>query len=416
MSEPNPLPTVDSNQAALTGIAVERNSSHIALYILLIAAIFAFIQTFSLIAPIILSFLMTLILSMALNPVVVRLRALTGARSGATGVVVVCLVAVLALAILAFVGPMKTSVSDLAEVLPGYWERLQKPLIKWEQQAVLSEQKLQAEVTNEIRELDVTANQPGEKQSEYGATTDVGQVPSSLRGSLGQMIRGIVGSLTKAAFNGTQIFVVLVTVFFGVIFTLMNPRPIFAAIFLMVPEAHHPKALIIMQRIGHFAPSWASSMLMGMATIGILVFLLMWPIFGFTDALVLGLIAGVFESVPFLGPVLSTVPALLLALGEGGMTPMWVLLAFTGIQVLENNLILPLIMARGMKLHSVAVIFSMLLCVTCFGALGVIVAAPMVAIVSIVHEELFRKRYLPTTTDGDLDRLGRITLGEHNRT
>ena len=416
MSVPSPFPAADFRQVAPKGVGPEKNTSHITFYILLIAAILVFIQTFSLIAPIVLSLFLTLIISLALNPVVARLRALTGGRSGATGVVVVCLVAVLALAILAFVGPMKSSVSDLAEVLPGYWERLQKPLIKWEQQAVISEEKLQAEVTSEIKKSDATANQTDEKQSEHGVTADSKQVPGSLRGSLGQMLRGVVGSLTKVAFDGTRIFVVLVTVFFGVIFTLMDPRPIFAGIFLMVPEAYHSKALIIMQRIGHFAPSWAGSMLMGMATIGVLVFLLMWPIFGFTDALVLGLIAGVFESVPFLGPVLSTVPALLLAVGQGGMTPLWVLLAFIVIQALENNLILPLIMARGMKLHSVAIIFSMLLCVTCFGALGVIIAAPMVAIVSIVHEELFRKRYLSTTTDGDLDRLARFTLGEHKGT
>jgi len=324
-------------------------------------------------------------------------------------------VAVLALAISAFIGPMKSSVSDLSEVLPVYWERLQKPLIKLEQQAVLTEEKLQAEVTTEIKESDPTRGPTDTNPSEQGLT-NTKQVPATLRGSLGQMVRGVVGSFTKVAFDGTQIFVVLVTVFFGVIFTLMDPRPIFAAIFLVIPEAYHSKALIIMQRIGQFAPSWAGSMLMGMITIGVLVFLVMWPIFGFKDALVLGLIAGVFESVPFLGPVLSTVPALLLALGKGGMAPLWVLLAFIGIQVLENNLILPLIMARGMKLHSVAVIFSMLICVTCFGALGVIIAAPMVAIVSIIHEELFRKKYLATTTDSDLDQLARFTLGEKKQT
>jgi predicted PurR-regulated permease PerM len=54
----------------------------------------------------------------------------------------------------------------------------------------------------------------------------------------------------------------------------------------------------------------------------------------------------------------------------------------------------------------------MLLCVAAFGVLGVLVAAPLVAIVSIVHTELYRKHYLPTVTDADLDRLARITLRE----
>jgi predicted PurR-regulated permease PerM len=222
----------------------------------------------------------------------------------------------------------------------------------------------------------------------------------------------VLGSFTAVAFNAAQILVVLVMVFFGVIFTVMNPRPIFGAIFLIVPERHHDQTLIIMQRVGKFLPTWAFATLMAMLTVGLLVFLLMWPFFGFVDALVLGLIAGVFEAIPYLGPILSAVPALLLALSEGGKTSVWVLLVYFAVQVFENNVILPFVMARGMKLHPVAVIFSMLICVAAFGVLGVLVAAPLIAIVDILHDELYRKRFLPTVTDADLDYLARKALGE----
>jgi predicted PurR-regulated permease PerM len=69
-------------------------------------------------------------------------------------------------------------------------------------------------------------------------------------------------------------------------------------------------------------------------------------------------------------------------------------------------------MARGMNLHPVAVMFSMLLCVAAFGVMGVLVASPLVAIVNILHDELYRKRYLPTVTDADLDRLAGNALRE----
>ncbi|EKD40088.1 MAG: protein of unknown function UPF0118 [uncultured bacterium] len=209
----------------------------------------------------------------------------------------------------------------------------------------------------------------------------------------------MLGSFSAVAFNGVQIFVVLVTVFFGVVFMLMNPRPVFGAMLSLVPEQHHNRALTILQRIGIFVPLWAGATLLGMVTIGMLVFLLMWPIFGFMDALVLGLTAAVLEAIPFLGPIFSAVPALLLALGKGGMTALWVVLAYIAIQALENNVITPFIMARSMKLHPLAVIFSMLLCVAAFGVLGVLIAAPLVAIVRIVHSELYRSHFLPTVTD-----------------
>ena len=100
--------------------------------------------------------------------------------------------------------------------------------------------------------------------------------------------------------------------------------PIFGAMFSVVPERHHAKTLTILQRIGEFVPGWVGATLLGQLTIGLLVFLLMWPIFGFMDALVLGLIAAVLEGVPYLGPLLAAVPALLFAVGKGGLTPLWV--------------------------------------------------------------------------------------------
>ncbi len=54
----------------------------------------------------------------------------------------------------------------------------------------------------------------------------------------------------------------------------------------------------------------------------------------------------------------------------------------------------------------------MLLTVTAFGVLGVLIAAPLVAIIDIVHNELYRSRFLPTVTDEDLDRLAGGALNE----
>jgi predicted PurR-regulated permease PerM len=109
----------------------------IALYVLLGAASFAFIKAFSLLSPILFSLLVILLISVAVNPVISRLRAWTGGRERATGLVTAALVAVMGLTGWAFFVPMKASVTKLAEQLPAYWERLQKPLIKMEQQAVL---------------------------------------------------------------------------------------------------------------------------------------------------------------------------------------------------------------------------------------------------------------------------------------
>jgi predicted PurR-regulated permease PerM len=392
----------------------------LAFFLILGAALFAFMQTFWLLAPILLSFLLILLITLALNPVISRMRGLRGGRGLPTGLIVMGLLLTIALTGWAFFGPMANSVGSFSEQIPLYWERLQKPLIRMEQKAVRSEAKLQAEVTLEIADTEMTAGEAKPAPPRFipppttldPDSTNVAAESGSIRSSLNNMMQGVAGGFTAMAFNVAQLLVVLVTVFFGVTYTLLNPRPIFGALFSLIPERHHDQAAIIGRRIGVLVPQWAAATLVGMVTIGVLVFLLMWPIFGFTDALVLGIIAGVLEVIPFLGPLLSVVPALLLALGQGGMTPVWVVVAYMAVQALENNVVLPMIMARGMKLHPVAVVFSVLFCVAAFGVLGVLVAAPLVAIVAILHDELYRKRFLPSVTDADLDRLARTTLLE----
>lgn len=380
--------------------------------LLLAATLLIFIRAFALLSPILLSLLLILLISLAVNPLVARIRAWTGGRKGAAGLLALVVIGAMGSTGWVFSVPMKDSITKLANQLPEYWERIQKPLIKLEQQAENSEKKLQAEVTTEIAWDRKEAAGESEAKPAVLIKAEPESESGSVRSWLGQMFGEGAGRFTAMAFSAAKILVVLVTVFFGVTYTLANPRPIFGAVFSLVPERHHDLALIIIQRIGKFVPRWAGATLLGMVAIGLLVFFLMWPFFGFMDALVLGLIAGFLEAVPFLGPMLSAVPAVLLAFGEGGMTPLWVVLIYMGVQAMEGHVITPFVMAQGMKLHPLAVIFSMLLCVAAFGVLGVLVAAPLVAIVNILHEELYRKRFLPSVTDADLDQLSRKALHE----
>ncbi len=397
-------------------LAPEQKQHSVFLYIIVGAALLSFIKTFQLLSPILLSLLLVLLISLAVNPIVSWMRVNTGGRKVPTGILALGMIAAICLTGWAFFGPMKTSILNISETLPGYWERLQKPLIKIEQQSVLFEEQLQTEVSNEIAEEKIPAGNSKPVLLVKDPSPQSNNEPGPLRAGLGKMVREVLGSFTAVAFNSAQIAVVLITVFFGVVFTLMNPRPVFAAILGLFPARQHGHAVIVLQRIGTFVPMWAGATLLGMMTIGFLVFLLMWPIFGLMDALVLGLVAFTLEAIPFLGPILSAVPALLLAFGEGGLTPVWVVLAYITVQAFENNVIIPFLMARRMKLHPLAVIFSMLLSVAAFGVLGVLVAAPLVAVVTILHEELYRKHFMPTVTDADLNHMAGIVLHEKHET
>jgi predicted PurR-regulated permease PerM len=215
-----------------------------------------------------------------------------------------------------------------------------------------------------------------------------------------------LGSGVHAIISNTAVTVVVaMTVFVGVAYMLQSPRPVFAAFFGLVPEGHQPAAARIARRVARFVPRWAVALICGMATVGILVFLAMWPVLGLENAAMMGLIAFVFEAVPYVGAILAGVPALLLALAMGGGKPFWVVIAYVTIQLLEHNVINPLIVAGPLRQHPVWVIFAVMLCLAAFGFLGVLLAVPMVETVAIVYDELYRPCYLPHTTSEDLDRM-----------
>ncbi len=417
--------------------------------VFLAAALAVFILSFRMIAPILLSFILILLVALAANPLVMKIRRWTGGRILATGLIVVVFLGVLALTGWAFYRPISSSTEKFFDRLPQYWERVQRPLVKIQQKAIRSQQRIQQEVstqmeqeetskTNSIAGTNLTGNgsPDGTNQDVVVQATNVvaspvasdsngrtsAQDPTApatsssgnlLQSSAGLLLGGMGGGVKSLASNLSSIGFIVITVFFGTVFTLLRPGPVLRGIFGMIPETHHPTSKIVAERIANFVPRWAIATLIGMAIIGGMIFCAMWPIFGFQDALVLGLIAFVFEAVPYVGPILAAVPALLLGIGEGGLTIVWVAVGYIGVQALENNLIMPVVVGGQLRLHPVAVIFSMLICVTVFGVLGVLIAMPTVAILTILHEEIYRPKYLPNVTEDDLETLSQAVL--HNQ-
>jgi predicted PurR-regulated permease PerM len=351
--------------------------------IFLVAGIYVVIANFELLSPILLSFFLIILAALALNPIVVGLRKFVSRREVATAVMALAFLVFLGIAAWAFYSPLKRSVGKFVDNIPSYWRNIEAPIQKFERQISGGS----------------TPTKPGQAPAQgNGFHFDGMQVYSSL----GHMVQGLVA-------NTAGMVLVAITVFVGVLYTLLNPRPLFRAFFCMIPEQHHSTAVRIACRISSFVPRWALAMVTGMAIIGVLVFFSMWPILGFQDALLLGLISFTFEAIPYIGAVISGIPALLLALGQGSGVG-WVVVAYVTIQLVEHNIISPLIVAGPLRQHPVAVIFSVLFCIPTFGVLGVLLAVPLVATLQIFYDELFRPRFLPNTTNPDLDRMARETL------
>jgi predicted PurR-regulated permease PerM len=130
----------------------------------------------------------------------------------------------------------------------------------------------------------------------------------------------------------------------------------------------------------------------GSLLLGLIVGVATWiglMLLGVPFALVFGVIAGIGELLPNLGPLLSSIPPILVALAVDPKLALWVALLFLVVQQLENNLIVPLVMARTLDLHPLSVIFMVLAMGTIFGVVGAIIAVPITVIIKTLYEELY---------------------------
>jgi predicted PurR-regulated permease PerM len=112
-------------------------------------------------------------------------------------------------------------------------------------------------------------------------------------------------------------------------------------------------------------------------------------IIGVPLALTLGLIAGLFSFVPNFGPILSAVPAILLAFIDSPTKALYVLILFVAVQLIESNLVTPLIERRTVELPPVLTIFAQLALTILVGAVGLILATPILAVVMVLVQTIY---------------------------
>jgi len=121
----------------------------------------------------------------------------------------------------------------------------------------------------------------------------------------------------------------------------------------------------------------------GLATVALFII-------GVPFALVLGIIAGLFEALPYVGPILGAIPAILVALLSDPGSAIWVAVAFFAIQQVENLLLVPRIAGKSVKLHPALVMIVLVIGNELAGFLGMLIAVPVAAVI----RDLFKYLYL----------------------
>jgi predicted PurR-regulated permease PerM len=178
----------------------------------------------------------------------------------------------------------------------------------------------------------------------------------------------------------------LVIVLFSGVFLAVDPGLYRRGLVLLFPRGWHEKIEHGLDETGRALRLWLQAQLLAMIAVGVMVGLGTAAI-GLPTPLALGLIAGITEFVPIIGPILGALPAILVAVGIDGPTLIWTVVLYVAVQQIEANLITPVLQRRIVSIPPVVLLLSFVALGGIFGALGIVVAAPLsIAIFVLVRE------------------------------
>lgn len=182
------------------------------------------------------------------------------------------------------------------------------------------------------------------------------------------------------------------------IYLAIRPQFYLRGLLMLFPRGSRESAEDTANAVGRALKLWLVGQLAAMLMVGTLTTLGLWYL-GIPSALALGLIAGLMEFVPYIGPLLSAAPAIGLGLAESPVTALWVAGLYLAIQQIEGILITPLIQQRAVDLPPAMTIFAIVAFGVLFGPVGVLFATPLAVVVFILVKKLWVRDTLDEETD-----------------
>lgn len=200
--------------------------------------------------------------------------------------------------------------------------------------------------------------------------------------NVGEQLKNIAGNTFTAiqvVFNGIFNAVLVLVLAFFMTIDEQGIEHFFVSIFPPRYEAYIlAKSHAVKQGVG----AWLRGQLMLCVVIGVMTYIGLL-ILGIPYAVTLAMIAGLFELIPYVGPFLSAIPAVLIALNISPWMALWVVIVYFIIQESENNIVVPLVMKSAVGLNPIIIFFALLVGFQFLGVLGMILAIPVATIVSI---------------------------------
>ena len=209
-------------------------------------------------------------------------------------------------------------------------------------------------------------------------------LPGSLSGQLDAVGRYLFSFLSSTVAVLTGLLLIL----FMSIYIGMDPKTYHDGILHLFPHRVRPRAEEVLTAIGITLRKWLVAQLVAMVVIGVVTTIVL-KLLGVKAALPLGIIAGLLEFIPMVGPLLSAIPAVAMGFVDSPQKALFVALAYTGIQFFENHLLIPILMKEGVDLPPVLTLIGLAVMSVVFGFLGMLVAVPLLAAIVVAVKLLY---------------------------
>lgn len=214
------------------------------------------------------------------------------------------------------------------------------------------------------------------------------QAAQAMRENLGNLASRVTPYVFPFLSQTVAVIGGLFLIVFLAIYIGANPGQYRDGLVLLFPREARTRAGEVLSAMATVLRKWLVTQLIAMTVIGVVTTVIL-SILRVKAAFALGLLAGVLEFVPTIGPLLSALPAIAMAFLDSPEKALAVAIAYMGIQFVENNLLIPLLMKGGVDVPPVLTIIGQALLTLLFGFLGLMVAVPLLAAALVAYRMLF---------------------------
>lgn len=199
---------------------------------------------------------------------------------------------------------------------------------------------------------------------------------------LSRNILDMIGWITRLA------AILAVTPF--IVFYLLKDDHTFAELFVRsFPNQFTNEVKKIIKHVDSTLSTYINGLVLVSLSIGVLLFF-GYLLIGLNYALILSLLSVILTTIPFLGPFLAIIPALLVGLSQGTWMTLKVAIVFIVIQQLESNVVSPQIIGQRLNIHPLTIILLLLAAGSVYGLLGLLLATPVYAISKVIIANLYK--------------------------